>query len=686
MSEIDPFFDQFLAAGTAPWLIRRRDEAIGPVESNSGLPPDVPDAPQLHAAGFPMKGVFFSLGGEFYVPDYALSGPGDDPHFAFAVTQNGEVDEADGGPFNRATLTVSVRSFKGPRLEQIAWEKPLRLVPNLAVTPIITVPMTAQDGSTQIKSVPGSAQDDGNGNTVLTFELKGSVVEAAYVHLTRLTVSDAVTIGLEIGATFAAYQLAEIRCEATGLNFTLWGNGTDSPFVPIDPGPEGQFWIFPVTARFNRPLSIGSVFHTDVFRRRFTVSTGGVTRPIIDVDDLARFAGPRSEYRELTSLGNVQGRYPSVRALYFGQVSGTVVAVPTLYGIESGSTGLAVACDSVVDPSPGSSTRCRFHFTFTLAPVIDPVDLAGLARDITTIAEADGRTLRLRLPSGLDRRFTSTLDGFTSGVTGFADGTAAGTLVISLDIVDDGSIPSTSLVNMLLVQLASRPPAPLFGNLSVRLDDVYPTAVRTQMVLNVRQSAGTDELTITVDAAGPNATVDNIGPFDVILHRYAAINQSGLEISSLADTSLASGQSTTLQIDADTTAVALARSLAVPPIVPSAQLLKYVRFNTTVVSELQHPLNVNATAIDFAGSAITTIGIVFTLTQSPALPIPKLTLSPSHPIDFVHVQIPVGTAVTGLDCTVTLTITTTTDQLITTLRHDFTTEPILTLTTDAITP
>jgi len=155
----------------------------------------------------------------------------------------------------------------------------------------------------------------------------------------------------------------------------------------------------------------------------------------------------------------------------------------------------------------------------------------------------------------------------------------------------------------------------------------------------------------------------------------------------LGDAVLASGQSTNLDVGADEVAsVAVSRSMAVPAAVPSAQLLKYVRFNTTVVSELQHPLTVNATAVDFAGRGITGIGIAFSLTDSPALPIPALNLSPAHAIDFVHVQIPVDTAVTGLDCTVVLTIDDNTGQHTKTLDHDFTAEPILILTTNTITP
>jgi hypothetical protein len=317
----------------------------------------------------------------------------------------------------------------------------------------------------------------------------------------------------------------------------------------------------------------------------------------------------------------------------------------------------------------------------------DPVDLAGLARDVVGIPEAAGRTLRLALPTGLDARFASTLDGFTSGVARFADGAAAHAVQVSLDIVDDGSIPSTSLVNMLLVQLAARAPAPLFGNLSVRLDDVFPIAVRTQMVLNVRQSAGADELSVAFKPGKHSATVHNDGPFDVVMRRYAQISDAAVVVTSLGDARLASGQSTDLDVAAkEVASVVVSRSLAMPATVPSAQLLKYVRFNTTVVAELQHPLTVNATGVDFARAGVTGIGIQFTLNQSPALPISPLNLSSNHAIDFVHVQIPVDAAVTGLDCTVVLTIDTATGQHSKTLDHDFTTDPILVVTTNTITP
>jgi hypothetical protein len=61
-----------------------------------------------------------------------------------------------------------------------------------------------------------------------------------------------------------------------------------------------------------------------------------------------------------------------------------------------------------------------------------------------------------------------------------------------------------------------------------------------------------------------------------------------------------------------------------------------------------------------------------------------MTLSRSHPLDFVHAQIPVDAAVTGLDTTVVMTVATAGGTRTVTVDHDFIDEPILVLTANAI--
>ena len=113
-------------------------------------------------------------------------------------------------------------------------------------------------------------------------------------------------------------------------------------------------------------------------------------------------------------------------------------------------------------------------------------------------------------------------------------------------------------------------------------------------------------------------------------------------------------------------------------------MLEFVTFNTQTVQQVQHPLTVHA-AINFTTAGITAIDVAFSLTEAPTLPVPPLTLTASHTIDFVNVLIPVDSAVTGLDTTVTLNITTSSGQRTVTVSHDFVDDPTLTITNNTIT-
>jgi hypothetical protein len=129
--------------------------------------------------------------------------------------------------------------------------------------------------------------------------------------------------------------------------------------------------------------------------------------------------------------------------------------------------------------------------------------------------------------------------------------------------------------------------------------------------------------------------------------------------------------------------VAVARSLVVPNPIPKKAMLEFVTFNTQTVQQVQHPLTVHA-AINFTTAEITAIDVAFSLAEAPTLPVPPLTLTASHTIDFVNVLIPVDSAVTGLDTTVTLNITTSSGRRTVTVSHDFVDDPTLTITNNTI--
>jgi hypothetical protein len=461
--------------------------------------------------------------------------------------------------------------------------------------------------------------------------------------------------------------------------------------LPIDAGPfmppggwdvEVVDYYVPTAGQDTQTVPLGLTYHTDAYRPRYTISAGGTKRAIIDVSDLAQFTTPRSEYRELTSLGDVQGRYPSFRRLYLGQVSGTVVAIPTSYGILRSSAGTAALCEAAVDPSPASVTGCRFQFTFTVAPEVDPIDLAQLALDLPNIPEAAGRSLQLALPSGLDPRTPATLEGFAAATAVFSDGVDPHTLLVNVTIADDRATPAITNVNLFLDQLMTRVSTPVFGTVAVRLDDLYPQPVQTTVLLNLRATADADDVAVTIsDGAPPTAVVTNHAPFDLQLLRSAVLAQSVLAVSSLGGTILASGQTAILPGDVTgAVAVLVDRTLALPTPLPKAALFGYVRFHTQTVQQVQHPLTVDANAVNLASAGITQLDIHFAVTNLPALTVPAITLTPAHAVDFVHVLIPVDAVLTGLTTSVTILVSTASGQRQVTITHDFLEDPILTLT------
>ena len=128
-------------------------------------------------------------------------------------------------------------------------------------------------------------------------------------------------------------------------------------FPPIVIGPTeptDATWVT-ATDQTVTTVAIGSAYGADGYRPDYTVATSTGTdakvRPIIDASDLTGFATARSEFVELTSLGAISDRYPSIRRLYFGLASGRIVIVPQSYGIQRGSKGLAATLHATVDDS-----------------------------------------------------------------------------------------------------------------------------------------------------------------------------------------------------------------------------------------------------------------------------------------------------------------------------------------------
>ncbi|GGY09292.1 hypothetical protein [Streptomyces tanashiensis] len=697
MAEIEQAFDEFLAAEPKHWLAGRFGEHIESVlneERSAELPADVREMPRLESNFF-HDAVGTDAATLWYLPEFTLIDDqlGEDPEFAFDAEQPGSVAE-DGGPFNTAVLKVSIDAVRPAHLSSAEAEFTLRPVPDLDPGVTLIIPLTGNDGVVTDVPVEGTTKRDGESGFVAGFELSGFLVEAAYAHLTRSG-----GLRLEFAPTYSGYQTALVTEPDVGFpvhgsifhgfQFEVFGDGGNTagaPFLPLLFNQIGRYVFFPSKARFHRTLRLGLKFNTDDYRSRFTITSMGLSRHIIDIKDLSEFAGQRSEYRELTTLGNISDKYPSVRRVFFGQVSGTVIAVPAAYGILVTAQGARASCDSIVDESPATLSGCRFHFTFTVAPMVDPIDMARLRADVPDIPEAVGRTLRVALPGGLDSRTPSTLDGFPAGRAAFADGDGT-TVTVSVDITDDRPTPATTTVNLFLQQLAATGPPPLFGSLAVRLDDVFPQPVRTSLLLNLRNTAHSDELSTTREPGPPPSTKAlNHGPLDLKLLRCADI-RDGEEpgpVVPLGGQVLAALQTTTLVGVGAGTEVAVQRALEVAAPLPKAAMLTFLAFRTHTVQEVQHPLTVNAAGLNFTAEGVSTIKVDITLAADPGDSAPSFTLSPSHTVDFVHVSLPVDSAVRGLDSTVLLTLTTTSGSRTVSVVHDFVDAPILVVTSSTI--
>ncbi|MFE0646990.1 hypothetical protein ACFVZH_00180 [Streptomyces sp. NPDC059534] len=696
MGQLEQAFDEFLVAVPQHWLVGRTGDHIDAVVNGNGtpeLPTDAPLLPRLESSSAPDVLAFGPFpDATWFLPSYVL--PARDTKFAFDAVQHPGDVATDGGPFNHATFTLTLKEVLSDSVLSAVTSGQLHPVPDLHPVVRLAVPITESDSTVTVHRVTGTTATVSGTSFTVTFELSGSLVEAAYVHLTRSG-----ELRLEFEPTYSGYQTALVTAPDIGfpvhgpmfqgLQFEVFGDGGntgDAPFEPSLNDRFGAYAFFPCTARFRRSLSIGLHFNTDAHRSRFTISSEGMTRPIIDGNDLNDFAVPRSEFRELTTLGDIVTKYPSLQRVFFGQVSGMVIAIPDAYGILVTAQGTLASLDSIVDESPETLSGSRFHFTFTVGPMVDPIDLARLRADVTGVPEAAGRTLRVALPSGLDSRTPSGLQGFPRGKVAFADGDGP-TIQVSVDISDDRPTPATTLVNLFLQQLASPGPAPLFGTIAVRLDDVLPQPVRTQLLLNLRRTAHSGDLVTTrLPGAQPSAQAVNLGPLDLKLLQCADVRdgQGPGPLVPLGGRVLDGGQTTTLQGVGAGTTVEVSRTLEVALPLPKAEMLTFVAFHTHTVQEVQHPLTVNAAGLNFAAEGVSTLKAEITLIAHPGDPVPALTLSPSHTIDFVHVSLPVDSAVTGLDSTVLLTVSTASGVRTVSVAHDFVDEPILVVTSSTI--
>jgi len=680
----------------------------------------------------------------WYLPAYALRQP--DPAFAFGAIRDGADSEGRPFNRASISLGLVPGIPSDVQTAQASNPgRDYRQIPILSLGASLILHSKAQDGADRRSAFPGHVEADGAGSTLLFAGLLGSDVVIAFADLTATGRAELevqysydtarwidvpaipgpipippivvkvpppsrqpVPVDIPTGTAQMLTRAAEVgrvasllprngipTAEPGGIGKAIPIDGptgpghgplrpptTAPPPATIPPPPARRRLAVHASATETATMPVADTYANPSYRPKYTLTDAGATHGIVSAQDLQEFQVDQSEYIELTALGNVAGRYPTLRALYLGQVSGTVVAVPAAYGILRTHAGCGAACDVVVDPSPTSAGGCRFHLSFALGPIVDPGDLARLASDLASEPTLSGRELHLTLPTDLDRRTPSTLQSSSVTSLTYGVGLSPNTFLLSLDIADD-DLPAVVKANLFLEQLMAPTTPTLVGRLAVRLDDAHTPVVTADMVLNLHSTAGSDEVTIAVDETGV-ASVTNASPLDLEIVTSTAHTKNGFTTAAVHQT-LAAGTAVPLTLPPDLDQVLVDCSLALPDPLPEGAIADYVTISTENVQRIHHAIGFNATGQ--LAPAISKVSIAMTLDDAPDVALPTIELTPEHPIDNTAVEVPVAFAITGLATTLALTVTHTdgSPQFTGSLTHDFLAHPILTLTREQLT-
>jgi hypothetical protein len=454
------------------------------------------------------------------------------------------------------------------------------------------------------------------------------------------------------------------------------------PIVPIPPPPEGR-WIV-TTERASTVVALESAYAAPSYKPRYTITqSSGPTRPLIEASELESFDAQRSVFRELTSLGDVTVRYPSLTGVYLSQLSSTVYAIPRVYGIVHGKGGCAAQIDVVADTS--SASGWRFQMAFEVAPVVDPVDLAQLAEDLKALPEVSGLTLTVTAPTAMDERVTPT---FSVGVplanvvwAGAADGEG---LLLSFEVQDAGSTPALVNARLLLAQLTTTAtPPPLFGTIGVRLDEIYTPPVTATVFISLGTTCASNDVVTTT---GATLTATNQSPNAVRLVRMRTEAGQQVTINPLGGV-LPAGHEASLPVSnpETVTAVEVQRTLALPEPFLASELSEYLAIHAEDTQQTTHPLTVNATDIEFAKVQIKEIDVEITLDALPTIEVPALVLTGQSPLETVNVVVPIEAALTGLAAKLTISVHIEPEgERHVELANDFSANPMFVLTAEEL--
>lgn len=629
----------------------------------------------------------------WYLPDFALADDLD-PSFAFAASQTGQ--DSSGNPFNKAQLTFRIQKFKPADVEQFAQSNPTATLQEIQLTDMsaaLTSVYTDDLGQDRQRTFLATFQDAGGGAFELTF---GTILGASVIGLYE----DLTSFGKAFIAISASYRawlggpgIGNPQALPTRLDTTI-PPAAVSPvrpmrsFAPILVQRETNVArlgndepLVQTTRRWEKNLPLGLKYKQDGYQLNYTVSTAAVPHHVIrDSNDLKGFSLNQSEFTELKALGDIGQKYPSLSHAYLGVLSRTIVVIPSRYSIVRSHVGCAAMCMALVDSAASDGSKCKFEFDFTIAPEISRIEFLKLAQEISS--RTDLKDCTLKLPDFLHNNPQSTLQTAFQSSADFAVGTDAHTFAITVSIHDDGTqTPAVANANLFIMRLCSQTGAELVGSISLKLDDGYPDAILSPIVLNFSHTAGTDELAVQIDEASAQIRLTNKSPLNLQLSRYALIKGSALtEVPGTVSLPTNSSLSIPLPTDHAGLLIAADSQLVIPNPMTKSDIAAFLQFQTADVQETQYVVAVNGSGVDFM--KVDSLLASVTFSTLPSLVPRPLKLNKNVHADDTHIVIPLENAVFSLPGTVKLTVhfvDPSMSDLNFTVEHDFSSEPVLIL-------
>ena len=641
----------------------------------------------------------------WYLPDFNLA-EDVDPGFGFVASQSGQ--DANGNPFNKARLTLRLHRCQPDDVVNFSQANPsakLQEIPLAEMSAVLTSFYTDEAGQQQQRTRVATIQDMGDGCFLLAFDLLAQEVIGFYQDLTSF--GKAV---VNLSATYQAWSgsgamflLAHRQQELLGstnapapMSMRILSTQmqpaavappvarTASSFRMQMPGAIRQVntgdTLVQTSQAWSKPLPVGLKYEQDGYQLKYTISTATITNHVIrDANDLKDFSLSQSEFTELKALGDVSQRYPSLSQLYIGVLSRTIIMIPKRYSVLRGRAGCAALCVAVVDSSPGSGSRCKFEFDFTIAPEVSRIEVYKLQQEINSRQELKDYTLKLpdfqrdNPPSTLETQFRSDVQ--------IDQGALAQTFAVTVSIQDEGAqTPAVANANAFIMRLSSGTGADLIGSLSLKLDDGYPDPVRSAIDLNFARTAGTDhEIDVQLIEESSEIKATNQLPLDLQLSRYALIKDSAItEVPGVL--ALPANGSLTIPLPGDHANLTLAvdAQLLIPQPMAKSDIVKFLDIRTADVQETQYVVAVNGAGIDF--NKVDSVKVTITFSNLPNIAPRPLTLDKNLHADSTHIVIPLENAVFSLPGTVNLAVhfvDSGISDLDFTLENDFAAEPVL---------